>query len=200
MVSQIKVNEIIKQSGSSITIGESGDTVSVPTGATFNASAIQEGGTNIIQGAKVADLWLLTSSFQGDASTISSNFSKAVSVTSNVTTESSGIFSFPLTGFYMVTWNVVIRLDSGNEKGNWYTRFTTDNSTYDFFSAPITMTSIGTNSYTSTVSQRIVDVTDTSLCKIKFGVDVSNTNTYTRGQSAPGETANRFSFIRLGDT
>ena len=30
MVSQIKVNEIIKQSGSSITIGESGDTVSIP--------------------------------------------------------------------------------------------------------------------------------------------------------------------------
>ena len=193
-MSTLKVDTILKRTGTgTISIGQSGDTISIPSGAIFNASAIQEGGTNI-------DLWLLTSSFQGDASTISSNFSKAVSVTSNVTTESSGIFSFPLTGFYMVTWNVVIRLDSGDEKGNWYTRFTTDNSTYDFFSAPITMTSIGTNSYTSTVSQRIVDVTDTSLCKIKFTVDVSNTNTYTRGQSAPGETANRFSFIRLGDT
>jgi hypothetical protein len=200
-MSTLKVDTILKRTGTgTISIGQSGDTISVPTGAIFNASAIQEGGTNIVQGAKVADLWLLTSSFQGDASTITSNFSKVVSVTSNVTTESSGIFSFPLTGFYMVTWNVVIRLDSGNEKGNWYTRFTTDNSSYDFFSAPITMTSIGTNSYTSTVSQRIVDVTDTSLCKIKFGVDVSNTDTYTRGQSAPGETANRFSFIRLGDT
>ena len=81
--------------------------------------------TNNANDIKVADLWLLTSSFQGDANPISSNFSKAVSVTSNVTTESSGIFSFPLTGFYMVTWNVVIRLDSGDEKGNWYTRFTT---------------------------------------------------------------------------
>ena len=38
MVSQIKVNEIIKQSGSSITIGESGDTVSIPSGATFNVA------------------------------------------------------------------------------------------------------------------------------------------------------------------
>ena len=34
MVSQLKVNEIIKQSGSSITIGESGDTVQLGTGAT----------------------------------------------------------------------------------------------------------------------------------------------------------------------
>ena len=30
MVSQLKVNEIIKQSGSSITIGEAGDTITVP--------------------------------------------------------------------------------------------------------------------------------------------------------------------------
>ena len=43
MVSQIKVNEIIKQSGSSITIGESGDTVSVPTGATLNVSGSTSG-------------------------------------------------------------------------------------------------------------------------------------------------------------
>ena len=43
MVSQIKVNEIIKQSGSSITIGESGDTVSVPSGATLSVSGTASG-------------------------------------------------------------------------------------------------------------------------------------------------------------
>jgi hypothetical protein len=43
MVSQIKVNEIIKQSGSSITIGESGDTVSVPSGATLNVAGSTSG-------------------------------------------------------------------------------------------------------------------------------------------------------------
>ena len=35
MVSQIKVNEIIKQSGSSITIGESGDTIALPSTSTL---------------------------------------------------------------------------------------------------------------------------------------------------------------------
>ena len=45
MVSQIKVNEIIKQSGSSITIGESGDTISIPSGATLNSA-----GTNTLEG------------------------------------------------------------------------------------------------------------------------------------------------------
>ena len=43
MVSQIKVNEIIKQSGSSITIGESGDTVSIPSGATISNSGTATG-------------------------------------------------------------------------------------------------------------------------------------------------------------
>ena len=43
MVSQIKVNEIIKQSGSSITIGESGDTISIPTGATLSVSGSASG-------------------------------------------------------------------------------------------------------------------------------------------------------------
>ena len=40
MVSQIKVNEIIKQSGSSITIGESGDTLNLsnPTSVTLNST------------------------------------------------------------------------------------------------------------------------------------------------------------------
>lgn len=35
MASQIKVNEIIKQSGSSISIGESGDTITLPSTATL---------------------------------------------------------------------------------------------------------------------------------------------------------------------
>ena len=38
MASQIKVNEIIKQSGSSITIGESGDTINL-AGATYAVAA-----------------------------------------------------------------------------------------------------------------------------------------------------------------
>ena len=49
MVSQLKVNEIIKQSGSSITIGESGDTINIgTTGDTINlaGSAYAAAGTN----------------------------------------------------------------------------------------------------------------------------------------------------------
>ena len=48
MVSQLKVNEIIKQSGSSISIGESGDTITTSSGATFNvAGTLQSGGATV---------------------------------------------------------------------------------------------------------------------------------------------------------
>ena len=52
MVSQIKVNEIIKQSGSSITLGESGDTISIPSGATLNSA-----GTNTLSGIDNGPAW-----------------------------------------------------------------------------------------------------------------------------------------------
>ena len=215
MASTIQVDKVQDTGGNTILSSNSTGTFTyeAASGANFTALdadnvsagtlAAARGGTGTTSytpGFTVADEWILTSSFQGDADPIASNLSKIESGAANVMTESSGIFTFPLTGFYCVMWNVIIRLDSGDEKGNWYTRFTTDDSSYDHQSAPITMTSVGVNSYNSTTGVRIVDVTDVTQCKVQFGVDVSNTDTYTRGGADPGETANRFFFFRLGDT
>jgi hypothetical protein len=67
MVSQLKVNEIIKQSGSSITIGESGTTVNIPSGATITNSgtATGFGGDNTPSfGAKLSSNQSLSASTQ----------------------------------------------------------------------------------------------------------------------------------------
>jgi len=65
MVSQIKVNEIIKQSGSSITIGESGDTINIgTTGDTINLA----GAT-----ASVAGSSLVIAEKSGDQTGIADN-------------------------------------------------------------------------------------------------------------------------------
>ena len=81
MVSQLKVNEIIKQSGSSITIGESGDTVSIPSGTTLDVAS---GGTLDLTGATV-------SGFSSGISDLSPYFSVrqtgSVTVTDNTDTK-----------------------------------------------------------------------------------------------------------------
>ena len=63
MVSQIKVNEIIKQSGSSITIGSSGDTVALGSGASQSgfgkvAQIIQ--GTSSAEGSTTSTSYVTT--------------------------------------------------------------------------------------------------------------------------------------------
>ena len=63
MVSQIKVNEIIKQSGSSITIGESGDTVSIPSGASFSAAGLGKIGQIVDSGTSPNQAEIGSSSF-----------------------------------------------------------------------------------------------------------------------------------------
>ena len=76
MVSQIKVNEIIKQSGSSITIGESGDTVTIPSGATLNSA-----GTNTLTGISMTPAFYVTITSN---QTVSDNVKTKVSWTNEV--------------------------------------------------------------------------------------------------------------------
>ena len=93
MVSQIKVNEIIKQSGSSITIGESGDTVTIPSGATLNSA-----GTNTLTGIDNAPAWMVNlSSSQNVASATETviNFDTEVLDSASAYDTSNGRFTVP---------------------------------------------------------------------------------------------------------
>ena len=93
MVSQIKVNEIIKQSGSSITIGESGDTVTIPSGATLNSA-----GTNTLTGIDNAPAWMVNlSSSQNVASATETviNFDTKVLDSASAYDTSNGRFTVP---------------------------------------------------------------------------------------------------------
>ena len=93
MVSQIKVNEIIKQSGSSITIGESGDTISIPSGATLNSA-----GTNTLTGISNTPAWMvrLTSSQNVSTSTNTViNFNNEILDSAGAYDTSNGRFTVP---------------------------------------------------------------------------------------------------------
>ena len=57
-MSQIEVDKIIPQSGTSLQVGENGDTITVPAGATFDASSGTLTLPNIEE--RIVDTWIAT--------------------------------------------------------------------------------------------------------------------------------------------
>lgn len=110
MVSQLKVNEIIKQSGSSITIGESGDTVSIPSGATFNVA-----GSSV---TAVDNTPYFIAGKGGSQTSVSDNAYTQVTYVTEVADSgdnyASSTFTAPSAGKYFFSANVTITPNSGN--------------------------------------------------------------------------------------
>jgi len=193
--------------GNIITYDTSGNPAVVATGS--DGQVLTSAGADAVPafeaaaGITTADEWILTSPFTGDA-TITSNLSRIESLTADVMTESSGVFTFPSTGCWLILANWIIKnnTDTAEEKGGaHYISFTIDDgSNWTHVNAPITMLSFGTNSYTTSMSLRVVDVTDVSNDKIRFSADVSHADTVTIGGADPGGSACKFLFLRLGDT
>jgi len=108
-------------------------------------------------------------------------------------TESSGVFSFSETGFYLILVNWTGYVSTGyNILATWATD---DNSTYNQiatgqFEAP--------GNLNSQASAAIIDVTNTTNDKVKFQSHLQNAGSYILGSTSFNYTS--FTFIRLGDT
>ena len=204
MVSQIKVNEIIKQSGSSISIGESGDTLSLTgttniTGNTAITGTLSSTGTSFC-GLSAASMWRVTANFVGTAATIASNWEAADSYGAanlgSAMTESSGIFTFPSTGFWLINFHMAFYANNGTQSayGEIYT--TTDNASYTGVTQAGAFSDVSLQQVTSI--QFLFDVTSTTNCKVKFGVLQGNTSNTTQGSTDMNKTC--ASFLKLGET
>ena len=114
--------------------------------------------------------------------------------------ESSGVFTFPATGHWLVQWRVLVYVQ--NTYSRWsqlriYT--TTNNSSYS------QRTTTGNNQwnadgigngvvYDSLKTEMIFDVTNTTNCKVKFWISVGST---TQVSGSYGSLAH---FVKLADT
>ena len=156
---------------------------------TVNGTSISLGASgNISAGITEADQWRLTAntSVPGD---ITTNWERVdtdgFGYLGTGMTESSGIFSFPSTGIYLIDANTAVNV--GQET---FIKTTTDNSTYD------DAVKIVNQSDRSHSGSFIFDVTNTSTHKVRMtttgasGVMVGDTN----------KNTSYFTFIRLGDT
>ena len=195
-------NNIINESGNTITIGASGDTIALA------GSSV----TGITQGITMCDEFRLTSSktVSNTQSDITANLARTTRagfslLGSSGMTESSGIFTFPSTGFYMVGVLNSYTTTDANRTNAVRLYVTTNNSTYYNIGASSVNTSDdggSSNSFGAIYSEYLIDVTDTSNVKVKFDAIANNNSvTYNGDSSSTADgSSTRFMFRRIGDT
>ena len=152
-------------------------------------------------GITMADSYRITADvFKTGTSEITSNWEKvdtdSPGFIGSSMTESSGVFSFPSTGIYLILAYMYIVPDGVRTYSGHRIRVTTNNSTYNVATANHQHTTSG--NYTISVSSNfILDVTDTSNVKVKLEY-FSNGSATIAGSSTENLTV--MTFIRLGDT
>jgi len=114
-------------------------------------------------------------------------------------TESGGIFTFPRTGIYHVTWQAYAEASgmSGVNAVNIYV--TTDNNSYSNRASSIFSMEYDISGYIygNGLANAIIDVTDTSQVKVKFRVYSSGSVAWDISST---QNRNCATFIRIGDT
>ena len=151
-------------------------------------------------GITMTDIWYVSSSFTGSAAPISSNWAQYGLHNSGTIggsmTQSSGIFTFPSTGIYRISWwTQAYRSGSGVNYSKVMLETTTNNSSYS--TIPSGYTSFNSNNtgggwYGTMSAEHFVDISDVSNTKVRFQAE----------QETTGATMEQVFvyFIRLGDT
>ena len=111
--------------------------------------------------------------------------------------ESSGVFTFPSTGFYEITFHANVN-QYGDEELKMDISVTTNNSSYAQMSLGYIGDADSSNNDGETTMTAIIDVTDVSNVKVKFGFTGGGSDQSIKGNSSYNETY--ATFKRLADT
>ena len=217
-MSEVKVDKISPRSGTTTTLGDASDVFQLPASAEIDIASgatLDVNGTIDLTGATKtgfpasglteADWWRLSTGFNGDANPIASNFERVDTMSyaqlGTGMSESSGIFTFPSTGYWWVIFNHYIY--TGNNVGGYMNEAkieqTNDNSSYSVIAQGDASLIDDGNGYRQTsCTNAFIDVTSTSLVKVRFSVDASYASMST--VAITDNTKTGFSFVRLGDT
>jgi hypothetical protein len=191
--------------------GGTGSTATTFVNAATNVTGalpIANGGTALTSGfvngggLTEADQWRITTSWNGSANPITSNWERNDTDFDKIgtgMTQSSGNFTFASTGIYKVEFNLPFSKGSGDTQyAASKINVTTDNSTYNLRATSYGfINEAGGETYSGVYCSAIVDVTNTSNVKVQFGV-VNQSATDFYGDTSNNKTT--ATFIRLGDT
>ena len=149
------------------------------------------------------DSWYHTVNYTGGTGVLSTNlarnnFAAAASQIGTGMTESSGVFTFPRTGKYLVIFNGQFALN-GSTNIVVLTQVTTNNgASFQNHARALDGNNGSGERSGSGASFAFIDVTDTSQVKVKFHTDSIGSGSGLVGST--NEVMTTFLFIRLGDT
>ena len=156
-----------------------------------------------VAGITEFDYWYLSSSTGNGVNAditsglLRNNHAAAPSQIGTGMTESSGIFTFPNTGKWLVMFTGWFEVTADSAIVD--TRVTTNNSSYTNAAQAIAGVGSGLEGNQST-SFAFIDVTDTSNVKVKFTTVHFQSGGYLYGHVASNGITTSMLFIRLGDT
>jgi hypothetical protein len=205
-MSEIQVNKISPATGTAITLGDSGDTFTIPSGATLTNSGTATG----FGGAALTNDFRMSLFYANNNQSISSNTGTTITgywTNSNITgrlivnpsnaavTESSGIFTFAATGYYLVMGKLNGNL-SGAGQYYFYVESTDNNSSYsDAIDSNTGVQSSGRNFVTQIST--VLKVEDTSNDKVRFTVYYEDNGGTVNGNGNRLRTSAQF--IKIAD-
>ena len=184
--------------GSSITLADA-DGIIVNDGGTMKTIPASDISTYAGGGITTAGWWHLSSSFNDSADPITANLVETIAMGSSLTV-SSGVFTFPSTGFWWIHWHIGwARGDTDAVYCNGVIRFTDDDGSSWANRAMGTNFQAHAGVSNQATLDTIVDITNVSNDKVSFSTDVEHSSVTTRGSAGyPKHTY--MTFIRLGDT
>jgi hypothetical protein len=175
-------------------------TITIPntTGTMALTSDISAGGLS------EADEWNLTANFTTAGSNdITSNLSRPTGTLQSYMgtgmTQSSGIFTFPSTGYWLVTASAYIQATT-SDGATLDIMSTNDNFTSEDLIATMVIGLFNSGNIDNSTGfcSTIIDVTDTSNHKVKFRAGSITSGTVIAGSANHSLTS--FKFLKLGDT
>lgn len=192
-------------------LGRAVETVAPATGSVTNAMLAGSIATSKLaditaNGITEADQWRVTTDFSGTSSStlVSSNWERNDTLFDKVgtgMTQSGGVFTFPSTGIYLLTWIGYFKITADIQYAGLQIKGTSNNSSYSLlaqnYHSWIGYFGSGTVN-TTVINIATFDCQNTSNYKIGFYVDGANTNYSVGGASSAQLTG--ATFIRLGDT
>jgi hypothetical protein len=180
--------DMIEPVGSTLTLGQSGDTVTIPAGGTFVNSGTA---TGFGSGNLYASQWRMTTDFTSDKTPITLNWEAVDSPLGYgnkgaAMTQALGIFTFPATGIWLIDYNLMFS-PSASATGVMSIYTTHNDATYAIASEAA---QTGYYLSDSMSCSYIMNVSSTSTHKVRFHIvwSTAQVSQTTRGNADINET------------